>query len=75
VTCAAAQAEAFEQGEQWFKAYPEALLVEVHWEATNRFNPNDPHMQIWAFVQGFTNARQRRDEYLQEQKQMKGNQS
>lgn len=63
-----AQAEATEQGEGWFKAYPEALLIEANWEAVRRFGPDDPHMQVWAFVQGVINASRRHDEYLHEQK-------
>lgn len=68
VITAAVQAEAAEQGEQWFKAYPEALMIEVCREASKRFGHNDPHLRVWGFLQGFTNARQRREEYLQEQK-------
>lgn len=75
VVRAKAMADATEQGEQYFKAYPDALLVMASLEAVRRFGPDDPHMQAWAFVQGFTNARKRHDEYLDEQKQMKGNQS
>lgn len=71
--CAEAQAMATEQGEQWLKANPEALLVQACWEASKRYGSDDPYLQVWGFLQGFTNARQRREEYLNEQKQNERN--
>lgn len=61
---AAAQAAAEEQGEEWFKLHTEAPLAAVEREANKRFTTNAEHDEVWAFVQAFSRARARRDEFL-----------
>ena len=63
---AAQEAEAADAGATFFKAYPEALMVEAWWEAGRRYGLERSFHQCWAFYHAFQNARLQRDEYLKE---------
>jgi hypothetical protein len=57
--------EASEAGAAFFKAYPEAMLVEAWHEASRRYGVNASH-QCHAFYLAVRAARERRDEWLKE---------
>jgi len=56
----AAVEQARDQGRDYFKKYPELLLVEVSREGSKRFDSSE---HVIAFLQGYSAARIRHDEY------------
>ena len=57
---------AYEAGEAMFKAEPELSLVGVWWCATSHF---DGVASQREFVDGYTTARKRKDDYLREKRE------